>query len=96
MSPMLRIFASTSNAFPKSNLCPHYIIMIQTVCPRSYPFYIVTYYINWVTTSWTYSMNRYIEFEKRTLTSKTRYMLKGTVLSLFVSYVVLFLVDPAT
>ena len=28
----------------------------DTVCPRSsYPFYIVTYYINWVTTSWTYS-----------------------------------------
>ena len=29
-----------------------------TVCPRSYgPFYIVTYYIEWVTTSWTYSMS---------------------------------------
>ena len=27
-----------------------------TVCPRSTdPFYIVTYYIEWVTTSWTYS-----------------------------------------
>ena len=27
-----------------------------TVCPRSSdPFYIETYYINWVTTSWTYS-----------------------------------------
>ena len=26
-----------------------------TVCPRSSdPFYVVTYYINWVTTSWTY------------------------------------------
>ena len=28
-----------------------------TVCPRSSgPFYKVTYYINWATTSWTYSM----------------------------------------
>ena len=29
----------------------------STVCPRSSdPFYIVTYYIKWVTTSWTYSI----------------------------------------
>ena len=28
---------------------------MSTVCPRSsYPFYIVSYYINWVTTSWIY------------------------------------------
>ena len=28
----------------------------HTVCPRSSdPFYIVTYYVKWVTTSWTYS-----------------------------------------
>ena len=28
-----------------------------TLCPRSsYPFYIVSYYVKWVTTSWTYSM----------------------------------------
>ena len=27
---------------------------VDTVCPiSSYPFYIVTYYIRWVTTSWT-------------------------------------------
>ena len=25
----------------------------------SYPFYIVTYYIKWVTTSWTHSNNKY-------------------------------------
>ena len=33
-----------------------------TVCPRSSdPFYIVSYYINWVNTSWTHSINhRYI------------------------------------
>ena len=31
--------------------------MISTVCPRSSdPIYVVTYYIKWVTTSWTYSM----------------------------------------
>ena len=30
--------------------------LIHTVCPRSSdPFYIVSYYIIWVTTSWTYS-----------------------------------------
>ena len=29
---------------------------LYTVCPRSSdPFYIVRYYIQWVTTSWTYS-----------------------------------------
>ena len=28
--------------------------IMHTVCPRnSDPFYIITYYINWVTTSWT-------------------------------------------
>ena len=32
-------------------------ILLPTVCPRSSdPIYIVTYYISWVTTSWTYSM----------------------------------------
>ena len=31
---------------------------IITICPRSSdPFYIVSYYIKWVTTSWTHSMN---------------------------------------
>ena len=30
-----------------------------TLCPESSdPFYIVSYYINWVTTSWTYSINK--------------------------------------
>ena len=29
----------------------------RTVCPRSSgPFYVVTYYIKWVTTSWTHSI----------------------------------------
>ena len=32
-------------------------ILYDTVCPRSSdPFYIVTYYIKWVTTSWTHSI----------------------------------------
>ena len=31
-----------------------------TVCPRSSdPFYIVTYYIKWVTTSWTYIVKKF-------------------------------------
>ena len=42
---------------------PHSILLpidikakICTVCPGSSdPFYIVSYYINWVTSSWTYS-----------------------------------------
>ena len=30
----------------------------HTICPRSSdPFYIVTYYMKWVTTSWTHSTN---------------------------------------
>ena len=34
-------------------------IHVLTVCPRSSdPFYIVSYYIKWVTTSWTYSINK--------------------------------------
>ena len=31
--------------------------MLCTVCPRSsHPFHIVSYYMKWVTTSWTYSI----------------------------------------
>ena len=31
--------------------------LVSTFCPRNYyPFYIISYYINWVTTSWTYSI----------------------------------------
>ena len=33
------------------------ITQTSTICPRSnYPFNIVTYYIKWVTSSWTYSI----------------------------------------
>ena len=39
------------------------IIIINTLCPRiSDPFYVVTYYINVVTTSWTYNTNKTIQF----------------------------------
>ena len=32
------------------------VTLFHTVCPRNLiPFYKVTYYINWVKTSWTYS-----------------------------------------
>ena len=38
--------------------CCNRIIGCHTVCPRSSdPFYIVSYYIKWVTTSWTYSIS---------------------------------------
>ena len=34
------------------------LIEVYTVCPRSSdPLYIVSYYIKWVTTSWTHSIN---------------------------------------
>ena len=37
------------------------IFLYIPVCPRSsYPFYIVTYYIKWVTTSWIDGKSRYI------------------------------------
>ena len=36
-------------------------LLIYTVCPRSNcPFYIVRYYIKWVTTSWTHSTSKYV------------------------------------
>ena len=36
----------------------HIDLYVDTVCPGSSdPFYIVTYYIKWVTTSWTHSTN---------------------------------------
>ena len=36
--------------------CTVYRYFCPAVCPRSSdPFHIVSYYINWVTTSWTYS-----------------------------------------
>ena len=33
-----------------------------TVCPRSKdPFYVVTYYIKWITTSWTHSTKAFFD-----------------------------------
>ena len=45
MLPKIRIFTSTKTK----------VVKVQsTLCPRSLdPFYIVSYYIKWVTTSWT-------------------------------------------
>ena len=38
----------------------YYELPSDTMCPRSSdPFYIVTYYIKWFTTSWTYSICMY-------------------------------------
>ena len=40
-----------------------------TVCPRtSCPFYVVTYYIKWVTTSWTHSMLRMKSIDRTVFT----------------------------
>ena len=39
-----------------------------TACPRSsYQYYIVSYFIKWVTISWTYSMFLYISIQEKTL-----------------------------
>ena len=36
---------------------------INTVCPRSSdPFYLVSFYIKWVTTSWTYSIGSGLDY----------------------------------
>ena len=46
---LLQIFKQPINKSKLSNRRS-----LHTVCPRSSdPFYIVTYYIKWVTTSWT-------------------------------------------
>ena len=45
----------------------------STVCPGSSdPFYIVTYYIEWVTTSWTYSI---LVFSRRKKQADSTYQL---------------------
>ena len=44
--------------------------MVRTVCPGSSdPFYILSYYIKWVTTSWTHSI--YVHFRRAPKTSLT-------------------------
>ena len=41
----------------RQRLQPPASTQVSTVCPRSSdPFHIVSYYINWVTSSWTYSI----------------------------------------
>ena len=38
-----------------------YAYILHSMCPRSSdPFYIVSYFITWVTTSWTYSMQEVV------------------------------------
>ena len=38
---------------------------VDSICPRSsYPSYIVTYYIKWVTTSWIYGSSKMKMYEK--------------------------------
>ena len=53
----------------------------HTVCPESSaPFYIETYYIKWVTTSWTHSINSQHSFNSSDLNPYT-----GVVLNTFIS-----------
>ena len=48
---------------PLEKLCSR-SLKVYTICPRSSaPFYIVSYYIKWVTTSWTHSI--YLKQEKK-------------------------------
>ena len=53
----------------------------NTICPRSsYPFYIVTHYIEWVTNSWTHSsfFNKWsLHFLSRTKTSIRLFLMYG-------------------
>ena len=44
---------------------------MSSVCPRSSDqLYIVSYYINWITTSWIYSMSFALFKQKQTLKNK--------------------------
>ena len=52
-SPLGPLWASSHSEVPGFQVTISYI----TVCPgRSDPFFIVSYYIKWVTTSWTHSV----------------------------------------
>ena len=54
------------------------IAYIDTVCPRSSdPFYIVTYYINWVPTSWIYSILYYCMSQKSSPFLYSKYTMKN-------------------
>ena len=60
----------------------------HTVCPRSSgPFYVVTYYIKWVTTSWTYSSFKFLIIKKFQFTYfsyglKTMYFFSSSLICL--------------
>ena len=58
-------------------------LRVFTACPRrSYPFYIVGYYIKWVTTYWTSSTNKdKLAKGPKKLTNKERVRHKQTVKS---------------
>ena len=56
---MSSFFIHTAKPQCKQTFCVLWIH--QTVCPRSIdPFYIVSYFIKWVTTSWTCSIRHFI------------------------------------
>ena len=63
-----QIFGIRSNFWPDIRYVSEIVYIIRldikfsTICLRSsYPFYIVSYYINWVTTSWKYNISENIE-----------------------------------
>ena len=50
--------STKKNTYWKSNQSNSILFSLGTICPRSSdPYYIVSYCIKWVTTSWTYSRN---------------------------------------
>ena len=58
-------YAHNISEFMKIKDHLHYLHYHYTVCPRSSdPFYVITYYIKLITTSWTYSTVS-IKVEKR-------------------------------
>ena len=81
--------------FLKVSCFPHYFpIILHTVCPRSiYPYYIVTYYMKWVTFSWTHSIDLFLDalFCKR---KQDIYKFVGP-LSLFLIPLGTFLLHPS-
>ena len=57
-------------------------IPVSTVCPGSSdPFHIVSYYIQWVTTSWTYSTNNLKGMINEKLYSQGNFITNGANLS---------------
>ena len=57
LSPFLIYIFSNSDILSPLVYTSEYIVCITICQGRSGPFYIVTYYLKWVTTYWTHSIN---------------------------------------